>query len=165
MLTDPQIKQDSFVLPPSNVTAVGTHNLILGSNWLKAYNPKLDWTTSRLTFTRCLSSYKLSSRSITILSYWSVTPAMVISRIESFSDIPDHLPFMANAAPYFILQHELFKYHEPTPVELRAKTTHSTTLANKANKNPTLQWIPAQFQIYQSVFSEQASQCLPHHQL
>jgi hypothetical protein len=64
---------------------------------------------------------------------------MVISRIEPLSDIPDHPTFTANAAPYFILQHKLSKYYEPTPVELRAKTTHSTTLANEANKIPALQ--------------------------
>ena len=82
---------------------------------------------------------------------------MVISRIEPLSDIPDHLTFTANAAPYFVLQHELSKYHKPTPVKLQAKTTHSTTLANETNKNPALQQIPAQFQTYESVFSEQAS--------
>jgi Aspartyl protease len=145
------------------VTAVGTHDLILGTDWLKAHNPELDWTTSRLAFTRCPPSCKLSSRSITVLSYRSATPAMVISQIEPFSDIPDHLTFTANAAPYFVLQHELSKYYKPTPVKLRAKTTHSTTLANEANKNPALQQILAQFQIYESVFSEQASGHLPQH--
>jgi hypothetical protein len=43
------------------VTAVGTHDLILGTDWLKAHNPELDWTTSRLAFTRCPPSCKLSS--------------------------------------------------------------------------------------------------------
>ena len=71
---------------------------------------------------------------------------------------------MANTAPYFVLQHELSKYHDTTPVNLRVKTTHSTTLANEVHKNPALQRIPAQFQKYQSVFSKQASQGLPQHQ-
>jgi hypothetical protein len=100
------------------VTAVGTHDLILETNWLKAHNPELDWTTSRLAFTRCLPSCKLSSRFITVLPYRSATPAMVISRIEPLSDIPDHPTFTANAASYFILQHKLTKYYEPTPVKL-----------------------------------------------
>jgi hypothetical protein len=121
------------------VTAVGTHDLILGTDWLKAHNPKLDWTTSRLAFTRCPPSCVLSSQSLTILPYRSATPAMVISQIEPLSEIPDHPTFTANAAPYFVLQHELSKYHEPTPVQLRVKTTHSTTLANEANKNPAFQ--------------------------
>ena len=81
---------------------------------------------------------------------------MVISRIEPSSDTPENPLFMANAAPYFVLQHELSKYHDTTPVNLRAKTTHSTTLANETHKNPALQQIPAQFQKYQSIFSEQA---------
>ena len=89
---------------------------------------------------------------------------MVISWIEPFSNTPENPLFMANAAPYFVLQHELSKYHDTTPVNLRAKTTHSTTLANETHKNPALQRIPAQFQKYQSVFSEQVSQRLPQHQ-
>ena len=101
------------------VTAVGTHDLILGTDWLKAHNPELDWTTSRLAFTRCPPSCKLSSRSITVFPYQSATPAMVISRIEPLSDIPDHPTFSANAAPYFVLQHEVSKYHEPTCYALR----------------------------------------------
>ena len=93
----------------------------------------------------------------TILPYRSATPAMVISRIEPSSDMLENPLFMVNTAPYFVLQHEPSKYHDLTPVNLRAKTTHSTTLANKTHKNPALQRIPAQFQKYQSVFSEQVS--------
>ena len=33
------------------IIAVGTHDLILGTDWLKAHNSELDWTTSCLAFT------------------------------------------------------------------------------------------------------------------
>ena len=146
------------------VTAVGTHDLILGTDWLKAHNPELDWTTSHLAFTWCPSFCILSSRLLTILPYRSATPAMVISRIEPISDTPENPLFTANTAPYFVLQKELSKYHNTTLVNLQAKTTHSTILANETHKNPALQRIPVQFQKYQFVFSEHASQCLPQHQ-
>jgi hypothetical protein len=59
-----------------------------------------------------------------------------------------------NAVPYFVLQHELYKYLESTTIKIQVKTIHSTILANDANKNPVLQCIPTQFQKYHSVFSE-----------
>ena len=147
------------------VIVIGTHDLILGTDWLKAINPELDWTTSHLAFTQFPPSCVLSSWSLTILPYRPATFAMVISQIEPFSNTPENPPFMANTAPYFVLQYKLSKYHNMTPVNLWAKTTCSTTLANETHMNPALQRIPAQFQKYQSVFSEQASQCLPQHQL
>jgi hypothetical protein len=33
------------------ITNIGTHNIILGTDWLKAHNPELNWMTSHLSFT------------------------------------------------------------------------------------------------------------------
>src|SRR5712671_7002770 len=43
------------------VTSVATHDIIFGTDWLKAHNPELDWTLSHLAFTRCPSSCTQSS--------------------------------------------------------------------------------------------------------
>ena len=79
---------------------------------------------------------------------------MVISQIEPLLELPNNSLFTMNMVPYFVLQHKLYKYLESTTVKLQAKTTHSTILANNANRNPTLQHIPTQSQKYHSVFSE-----------
>src|SRR6266852_2447991 len=67
------------------VTAVGTHNVILGTDWLKAHNPELDWTTSQLAFTCCPSSYILTQKPLHIQPTSSRTPAVYISHIEPIS--------------------------------------------------------------------------------
>jgi hypothetical protein len=48
------------------VTSVATHDIIFGTDWLKAHNPELDWTSSRLAFTRCPSSCTQSSSPLVI---------------------------------------------------------------------------------------------------
>jgi hypothetical protein len=30
------------------ITNTGNHNLLLGTNWLKAYNPSIDWIRNKL---------------------------------------------------------------------------------------------------------------------
>jgi hypothetical protein len=68
------------------------------------------------------------------------------------------------ASPYFLYQHQLYKNYTSDPAHVRAKTTHSTTLANETHNNPNIHHIPDQFHKYRSVFSEKASHRLPKHQ-
>jgi Reverse transcriptase (RNA-dependent DNA polymerase)/Aspartyl protease len=144
------------------VTTVGTHDIILGTDWLKAHNPELDWSRSRIAFTRCPPSCSQSTQPLIIQQPASNHPTVFISNIE-----PDPLPVSSivhqqRAAHLFFIHHELLKYNKP--VTIHAKTTHSTTLRNEMQPNPTLLQIPAQFQQYKKVFSEQASHRLPQHQ-
>ena len=145
------------------VTAVGTHDVILGTDWLKAHNPELDWTTSHLAFTRCPQTCILTTRPLHISPIPSRLPAMYISRIEPASD-PVLLDTFADAAlPKFLKQHELFKQSIRPVVTIR-KTTHATKLASGPATPASIEQIPAQFQQYRKLFNEQASQRLPAHQ-
>jgi hypothetical protein len=141
---------------------VGTHNIILGTDWLKAHNPELDWTTSRLQFSRCLPTCILSSPSMILTTTQSHKPAMYISSLEPCPPTPDFPLYAAYAAPYFALQHGLYKCLELTNV--RTKTMHFTNLAANASKTTLLHHVPAQFSKYHTIFSESASQHLPKHQ-
>jgi hypothetical protein len=35
------------------ITNMGNHNLLLGTDWLKAHNPSIDWTRNKLLLNRC----------------------------------------------------------------------------------------------------------------
>jgi hypothetical protein len=87
---------------------------------------------------------------------------MYISTLEPCPPAPDFPSFAAYAAPYFELQHRVYKYLRPALI--RTKTTHSTNLAADAPKTTLLHLVPAQFCKYYAVFSERASQRLPQHQ-
>ena len=64
------------------VTNVGTHDIILGTDWLKAHNPELDWKSSRLVFSRCPTTCNLSIRPLTLQPSTSRLPAVCISALE-----------------------------------------------------------------------------------
>ena len=34
----------------------GNHDILLGTNWLKAHNPSIDWTWNKLILNRCTNS-------------------------------------------------------------------------------------------------------------
>jgi hypothetical protein len=143
------------------VTAIGTHDIILGTDWLLAHNPEVNWTTSQLAFTCCPKTCTLSERPLVVHPIITKHPVALISSINPHPpDIPE-LPLNAFAATAFITQHQLFKYHEPA--HIHAKTTHSTTLAVQ-KRTTSLDHIPTQFRKYHAVFSEQASERLPQHQ-
>jgi hypothetical protein len=145
------------------VISVATHDIIFGTDWLKAHNPELDWTSSRLTFTHCPSSCTLSSSPLVIQPSPSHILSMIISALKPILDNlsvtdEDH---SAVAAIRFLELHRQFK--ESRPVLIRSKKTHSIALAPNLIPVKNLDHIPAQFQKYRTVFSEQASYCLPQH--
>jgi transposase InsO family protein len=143
------------------VTAIGTHDIILGTDWLKAHNPEVNWTTSQLALTRCPQSCSLSATPIIIRPTTINSPATMISLLEPRTLEIAEPPLDEIAATPFIKRQQVFKYHKPALIH--AKTTHSTNLAVQ-KKGPHLDHIPAQFRQYRSVFSEQASERLPQHQ-
>jgi len=40
------------------VSGLGKQSLILGYNWLKDHNPKIDWKKKEVKMTHCLFQYK-----------------------------------------------------------------------------------------------------------
>src|SRR5712675_1535784 len=114
--------------------------------------------------TRCPSSCTLSSSPLVIQPSPSQLPSMIISALEP---ILDNLPvtdedYSAVAAIRFLEIHGQLK--ESRPVLVRSKKTHSIALAPDLIPVKNLDHIPAQFQKYRIVFSEQASYRLPQHQ-
>jgi hypothetical protein len=144
------------------VTKIGNHDLILGTDWLKAHNPEVNWTTSQLAFTRCPRTCTLSQNPVIILPTPSRHAPTTISTIEPDPTQTEGYPLESAAARAFILQQQAYKYH--LPIHILAKTTHATGLAIKNKLQPSLDHIPAQFRKYHTVFSERASFRLPEHQ-
>ena len=125
------------------VTSLATHDIILGTDWLKAHNPELNWTTSHITFSRCPPSCTLTTKPLTIRTVTHSSPTIYISSLDPTPTTNLAPVYEQIAAPYFLLQHQLFKYQEPQPVHLRTKTTHSTTLATKHSPASVPDVIPA----------------------
>ena len=146
------------------VTNVGSHNIILRTDWLKAHNPELDWTSSHLAFTHCPPSYMLSTKALTILPANSKTPSMYISSLKPSFVPPTPDIFDYHAAPVFLSQHQSAKILPAKPVHVCAKMMHSIAIASNPAKASPLTHIPAQFLKYCHVFSESASHHLPAHQ-
>ena len=146
------------------VTSLATHDIILGTDWLKAHNPELNWTNSQITFSRCPTSCALTHKPLIVRSTNCTSPTIYISTLNPSSTVTLDSQYEQLATPYFLLQHQLLKYHEPQPVHLCTKTTHSTTFATKHSTIPAPDTIPQQFQKYHSVFNEQDSHRLPKHQ-
>jgi hypothetical protein len=48
------------------VTTIGDHDIILGTDWLKAHNPEVNWTMSQLAFTWCPKTCTLSEQPLVI---------------------------------------------------------------------------------------------------
>ena len=91
---------------------------------------------------------------------------MIISALEP---ILENLPVIdedhsAAAAIHFLETYGQLKESRANPVLVRSKKTHSIALAPDLIPVKNLDHIPAQFQKYRTVFSEQASHRLPQHQ-
>jgi len=50
------------------VTTLGEHDIILGTDWLRAHNPEINWAEPRLAFTRCPDTCTLSTKPVVISS-------------------------------------------------------------------------------------------------
>src|SRR5713226_7164899 len=74
------------------VTSIGTHNLILGTNWLKAHNPELNWSSSCLVFSHCPSSCSLSHSPLSINPLPLSFPSTIVSHLLPKASVdPDSL--------------------------------------------------------------------------
>ena len=124
------------------VTAIGDHNIILGTDWHKAHNPEVNWTTSQLAFTRCPQTCTLLERPLIIRPATTTHPTMMISILEPCTPELIEPALDDVAAVPFMLREQLFKYH--TPATIQAKMTHSTHLATQT-KGPSHDHIPLQF--------------------
>jgi len=134
------------------ITNTGRHEILLGTNWLKAYNPNIDWSTNKLCFDRCPPQcHPSNSQNPTIRQL------LPIDDWETQND--DYLDYTSHGidTSQRIVAHKE-QYFEP----MIRKTTVSTTLA-KVEQTKTIE-IPLEFHKYKKVFSNKEAQRLPKYQ-
>jgi len=135
------------------ITNTGRHKILLGTDWLKAHNPSIDWSTNRLHFDQCPPQcHPIEQQDPTIRQF------LPIDAWETQND--DYLNFTDHGtdASQCIVAHKAH-YFEP----MIRKTTVSTTLAKREERKTTD--IPPEFRKYAKVFSDEEAQRLPKHQL
>ena len=135
------------------VTNTGNHDLLLGTDWLQAHNPNIDWTKNKLLLNRCPDTCFTEHRKLEDPTLGHLLPSLeweeqydnLLEQQYQGIDVSQHI--MAHLRSFF-----------PTV----GRTTVSTSLAMN-NKQP-LQDIPQAFQRYKKVFSDEEAQRLPKHQ-
>ena len=144
------------------VTTLGDHDIILGTDWLHAHNPEVDWALPQIAFTRCPQTCTLSKKPLVITSKKPRTWATTINALnpEEPEDLVPENSFAHDAIDAFLYNHSFTKYDD---LAIRAKTTTSTKIAAKTAPKPSMDHLPAQFRKYSKVFSEQESYRLPQH--
>jgi hypothetical protein len=143
------------------VTALGNHDIIFGTDWLKAHNPEVDWATPQLAFTRCPPSCTLSCYPLVLQPRQKTSASAIINSLEPAE--------VNNSQPdnKFIDHETLSRIHcqeKEHTVAVCSKSTISTELAAKNAPIPSTTHVPEQYRQYSKVFSEEASHCLPQHQ-
>ena len=64
------------------IADIGEHDIILGTDWLAAHNPEVDWTTSQVDMTRCPPTCELLNPPVTHLRTLHAAPAPLAVTLE-----------------------------------------------------------------------------------
>ena len=132
------------------ITNIGNHDLLLGTDWLQAHNPSIDWVRCKICMDRCLAicfppapeEPKDPMLGYLLLSLdWEEQYDDLIEAHYKGIDVSHHV--LAHAHSYL------------TPVV--GRTTVSTSLAKNAAKD-CFQGIPLAFHKYKKVFSDEEAQ-------
>lgn len=140
------------------ITSLGDHDIILGTDWLKAHNPEVDWAKPRLALTRCPTTCKLSTTPMIIESRPRQRHSPTLGAFTTSEDTeePTHLLNETNVED-FIQFHQQYK----NGLTIQVKITHSTEIAARTAPKPSIEHIPTEFRQYAKVFNEEASYRLP----
>jgi len=128
------------------ITNTGRHKILLGTDWLKAHNPSIDWSTNRLQFNWCQPQcHPIEQQDPTIGQF------LPIDAWETQND--DYLNYTDHGtdASQRIVAYKVC-YFEP----IIQKTMVSTTLAKGEERKTTD--IPPEFCKYAKVFSDEEAQ-------
>ncbi len=136
------------------VTNTGDHDMLLGTDWLKAHNPSVDWATNTVTLNRCPTSCFPPKPEISLLAH--LLPIMDWEPQDD--DSQDSSPSLDTMQR---VRAHLDKYDEMEDPVL-ARTMVSTYLAKTVQV--VQKDIPPEFQQYHQVFSDEEAQRLPKHQ-
>jgi len=131
----------------------GRHKILLGTDWLKAHNPSIDWSKNQLCFDQCLpqchpiEQQDPMIRQFLPIDIWETQNNNYLEYTDHGTDVSQHI--VAHKAHYF----------EP----MIRKTMVSTTLV-KGEQHKTTE-IPPEFCKYAKVFLDEEVQRLLKHQL
>ena len=103
------------------ITNTGNHNILLGTDWLKAYNPSIDWTWNKLILNQCTNSCFSTKQGSSDLTLGHLLPT--IEWEDQYDDFIE-TKYQGIDALQYIMAH-LQSYFKPVV----ARTTVSTTLA------------------------------------
>ena len=147
------------------VTNIGNHDILLGTDWLAAHNPEINWNTHTIAFSRCPKECKDIPNKVAHIR--QLLPDTDES--EPDYDWPVERELARMEIEHLHKQH-LFKYEGAKDIWCPSKdasnirrSTISTSLA-KENKPKVLEGVPPKFHKFKKVFSEEAAQRLPKHQ-
>ena len=142
------------------ITSLRDHDIILGTDWLQAHNPKVNWAKPWLALTRCPTTCKLSTTPMIIESWPQHRHPPTLGAFTTSNDTKEitHLLEEMNV-DNFIQFHQQYK----DGLTIRAKITHSTEIAVWTAPKPSIEHIPNEFCQYARVFDEEVSYRLPAH--
>jgi hypothetical protein len=131
------------------ITNTGNHDLLLGTDWLKAHNPSINWTRNKLLLNQCSTLCFPMPRKPEDPTLGYLLPTLDWEEqynnfIETrYQGIDASQCIMAHLQTYFHL--------------IIARTTVSTALTKEATKS-TVEAIPLVFCKYKKVFSDEEAQ-------
>jgi hypothetical protein len=133
------------------VTDIGNHNIFLGTDWLKAHNPNINWAMNQIQMDQYPSLCKPCHTPGPTIAY-------LLPTYEWEMQIDDDIDVAINSID--VSQH-IMAHMEQQMLEI-ARIMVSTTLAMR--KQTLLSEIPPEFAWYHQIFSDEQAQRLPKNQ-
>jgi hypothetical protein len=134
------------------VTDTGNHDILLGTDWLRAHNPNIDWAKNVIHMDQCPPLCQPRHTPGPTIAY-------LLPTCKWETQIDDNTDVAINSID--VTQHVMAHMERQMP-EI-ARTTVSTTLAMRKQTLPSE--IPPEFAQYHRVFSDKQAQRLPKNQL
>jgi hypothetical protein len=133
------------------VTDTGNHDILLGTDWLKAHNPNINWAKNTIYMDQCPPLCRPRQTPEPTIAY-------LLPTCDWETQIDDDIDISINSID--VSQHIMAHMEQQMP-EI-ARTMVSTTLAIRKQTLPTE--IPPEFAWYHKVFSDKQAQHLPKNQ-
>jgi len=158
------------------VSGLGKQSLILGYDWLKDHNPKIDWEKGEVEMTRCplrcergcaLRKEQTCQKRIELQALWSCRdrPILLLQEELELEEEP-----LQTHHPSWELGDRLFLIcllPKPSQVDLQATTTASQRLVKGARRSAETQVaatsLPTYVAEFQSMFAKEDFDILPEH--
>ena len=134
------------------ITNTGNHDILLGTDWLKAHNPSIDWAKNKLRFDHC------PPLCVPDKAYMTPTLGQLLPSEEWEEQYDDYIESKYQGIDAL----QRIMAHLQRCELVVARTMVSTNLAKA--EQPKITEIPPEFCQYGKVFSDNEAQQLPKHQ-